>query len=213
MSYLLLMTALIGAGVIWIAVNRTYGAVIRNKNAQIELLQREINGYKEKLAGASPDQAAAKMAEFERRIGIPGATERLQHGLPTLTDAQIADWSTKLSTYKLTALYLRASEHTSGEFRESLCKLLRKAGWPDTTVGNVAPASLTTISSRGARGAALALVEMFRSVGVSVEHQEFSQLFPEHSAIWITVGCRSSRQSPLTAAMAADDPRQRSQAA
>jgi hypothetical protein len=202
MSYLFFLSVLIVACAIWIAVNRIYRTVIRSKNAQIEALQREISGYKEKLAGASPDQAAAKISELERQVGNRRANEEGNpQGLSALTGSQISEWSAKLSTYRVTALYIRSLEHSSDEFRENLYELFHKAGWPSTTVENVGPTTRTTISSRGAQGAALALVEMFRSVGAMVDHQEFPQLFPEHRAIWITVGCKSRKQSAPMAGM------------
>jgi hypothetical protein len=196
---LVLLAVLVVMGVIAIVVLRTHRTTIRGKDAQIERLQLEIDGYKEKLAGA--DQAAAKMAALEKQVGARRTTEpRVEKSLPALTGAQISEWSDKLAAFKVTALYIRALEHSPQDFRDSLHALFSKAGWPGTTVGNVAPANRTTISSRGAREAALALVEMFKSVGANVDHQEFQQLFPGHSAIWITVECRGSKRSPAAAA-------------
>jgi hypothetical protein len=184
---------LIVVGVIWITVKWKDRAALHNKNTQIELLARQVNDYKEKLSGASPDQAATKISELEKEIAAfrEHDDKRFRQIVPALTPSQIYEWSAKLSKFKVGALYIRSLEHSSEDVRESLYELFRKAGWPNTTIRNVDPTTVTTISSRGAQGAALVLVELFKSVGATVDHQEFSPIFPEHSAIWITVASES----------------------
>ena len=192
--YHLVLAALIASGAMWVAVNRAYQAALGSKNAQIELLEQQVNNYKVQLGGASPEQAAAKISELEREIGALREKENgpIQQGLPALTSSQISEWSSKLSKHRVKALYLRSLEHSSDEFRESLCELFRKAGWPpNTATGNVDPTDRTTISSRGANGASHVVMELFKSMGTPVDHQEFPQIFPEHSALWITVGSKN----------------------
>ena len=192
--YHLVLAALIAAAAMWVAVNRAYRAALGSKNAQIALLEQQVNSYKERLGGASPEQAAAKISELEREIGAlhEKKDEPTQQGLPALTSSQISEWSNKLSKHRVKALYLRSLEHSSDEFRESLCELFRKAGWPpNAATGNVDPTDRTTISSRGANGASHVVMELFKSMGSPVDHQEFPQIFPEHSALWITVGSKN----------------------
>jgi hypothetical protein len=191
--YHLVLAALIAAGAMWVVISRVYRAALGGKSAQIELLEREVNNYKEKLGGAPPEQVAAKISELEGEIGAlrEKADKPIQQGLPALTSSQISEWSSKLSKHRVKALYLRSLEHSSDEFRESLCELFRKAGWPpNTATGNVDPTDRTTISSRGANGASHIVMELFNSMGTPVDHQEFPQIFPEHSALWITVGSK-----------------------
>ena len=193
--YHLVLAALIAAGAMWVAVSRAYRAALGCKKAQIELLEQQVNSYKETFGGASPEQAAAKISELEKEIGRLREKEdkRVPQGFPALTSSQISEWSNKLSKHRVKALYLRSLEHSSDEFRESLCELFRKAGWPpNTATGNVDPTARTTISSRGANGASHVVMELFKSMGTTpVDHQEFPQIFPEHSALWITVGSKS----------------------
>ncbi|SRR6266545_749041 len=66
---------LILGGVIWAAFNWSYGSrlaskdeQLANKDSQIALLIRQRDDYRDKLGGASPDQAAQKIAALEKRI-------------------------------------------------------------------------------------------------------------------------------------------------
>ncbi len=186
------LAVLMVAGAIWVALSRTYRTVLGSKNAEIARLQHQLEAYRQRLDDASSAQAAPEVAKPEEQVGAPAeASEKpAPQGLPALTPAQISEWSSKLSGHGVRALYLRSLEHSSDEVQSSLYELFRKAGWANTIVGNVDPTPLTTISSRGANGAALLLVDLFRSLGAPVDHREFPPILPGHSAIWITVGSK-----------------------
>ncbi len=187
------LAVLIVTGAIWVAVNRAYRAVLGSKNALIARLERELDECRQKLAAAPPTQAEVEISGPEEPVSAspPEASHNpVPQGLPALTPAQISEWSSKLSEHGVRTLYLRSLEHSSDEVQKSLYELFRKAGWANTIVGNVDPASHTTISSRGANGAALLLVDLFRSLGAPVDHREFPPILPGHSAIWITVGSK-----------------------
>jgi hypothetical protein len=62
-----LMTAVIIA-IIWLIVNYSYSTVLANKNSQIELQDRQLADYKQKLDGATPDQAKARIDALEARL-------------------------------------------------------------------------------------------------------------------------------------------------
>jgi hypothetical protein len=63
----LLAIAVVG-GAIWFVVNYLYSERISSKDAQLQLADRQIADYKQKLSGASPDEAKAKIDALERRI-------------------------------------------------------------------------------------------------------------------------------------------------
>jgi len=46
----------------------SYSAILSSKNSQIELLEREIADYKEKLNGASPSDVKARLDTLEARL-------------------------------------------------------------------------------------------------------------------------------------------------
>jgi hypothetical protein len=55
-------------GALWVAFNWAYGRVIARKDSQIELQDRQLADYRQKLEGATPDEAKAKIEELEDRI-------------------------------------------------------------------------------------------------------------------------------------------------
>jgi hypothetical protein len=62
------IVALIG-GALWVLFNWAYGSVIARKNSQIELQDRQLADYRQKLDGATPDQAKAKIEALENQVG------------------------------------------------------------------------------------------------------------------------------------------------
>jgi hypothetical protein len=59
---------LILAGGVWWAMDWRYIGIIANRDAEISSLQIQRDEYKNKLSGASPDQAAQRIAALESRI-------------------------------------------------------------------------------------------------------------------------------------------------
>jgi hypothetical protein len=54
-------------GAIWVAINWSYSGVLASKNGQIELQDRQLSDYREKLKGASPEEAKAKIDSLEEQ--------------------------------------------------------------------------------------------------------------------------------------------------
>lgn len=54
--------------IVWLAIKWSYQSVLDGKNAEIALLRRQKDDYKDKLSGASPDEAKAKIDDLERRL-------------------------------------------------------------------------------------------------------------------------------------------------
>ena len=55
-------------GTVWIVFKWSYGTVLDSKNSQIELQDRQLADYREKLHGATPDQAKARIDDLEGRL-------------------------------------------------------------------------------------------------------------------------------------------------
>jgi len=62
----------ISASAIWWLVNFVYSGVVSAKNAQLELADRQLKDYQQKLSGATPDEAAKKIADLEKRVTALG---------------------------------------------------------------------------------------------------------------------------------------------
>ena len=80
---------------IWFAIRWVYAAVLRHKDAEIASLKTLLNGYKDKLDGATPEEAQARIAELERAVRalkprsltreqMTAIKERLQQTLPEI---------------------------------------------------------------------------------------------------------------------------------
>jgi hypothetical protein len=63
-----ILTIALVIGAVWWVVDYTYGTRLSSKNAQLELSDRQIADYKQKLSGASPDEAKARVADLEKKI-------------------------------------------------------------------------------------------------------------------------------------------------
>jgi hypothetical protein len=55
-------------GLVWTAVSWSYSTILSSKNSQIELLDRQVADYKDKLSGATPTEAKAKIDDLEARL-------------------------------------------------------------------------------------------------------------------------------------------------
>lgn len=56
------------AGALWIFMELIHSAEISGKDATIETQKAQIDSYKDKLSGATPDEAKAKIANLEARL-------------------------------------------------------------------------------------------------------------------------------------------------
>lgn len=55
-------------GAVWWLMNWRYGGIISHKDSEISLLKGQRDDYKDKLSGATPDQAKARIDALETRL-------------------------------------------------------------------------------------------------------------------------------------------------
>jgi hypothetical protein len=60
---------LILAAAIWWAMDWRYSGIIANRAAQISSLETQRDEYKNKLSGATPEEAAQRMTALEKQVG------------------------------------------------------------------------------------------------------------------------------------------------
>ena len=53
---------------IWWAMDWRYGGIVANRDAQISTIQSQRDEYRDKLQGATPDEAKAKIEQLETRL-------------------------------------------------------------------------------------------------------------------------------------------------
>jgi|SRR5271166_716537 len=66
--YPFIMAVAIATAAVWVIVNYVYRTTILSKDAQLELANRQIADYKQKLDGASPDGAKARIDALEKEV-------------------------------------------------------------------------------------------------------------------------------------------------
>jgi hypothetical protein len=65
-TFAVILVLMVGA--VWIVVNWSYSTILASKTGQIELQDRQLADYREKLQGATPDQAKARIDNLEARL-------------------------------------------------------------------------------------------------------------------------------------------------
>lgn len=107
--------------VIWAVLGWSYRSRLQSRDDQIALLQRQRDDYKEKLGGASPDEAKARIEELERRLGPPYP----------LTPAQEARLASALTRTDAEARFsvLIISPLNAAEPGERMARAFKRSGW------------------------------------------------------------------------------------
>lgn len=134
-TFFVILVLMIGA--VWIVVNWSYSGVLSSKNGQIELQDRQIADYKDKLRGASPEEAKAKIDLLEQTV-------RKVTGAPwmPLTATQIAALASKLKDIKASRAQIMYENALGKELAASIFEAFKQAGWseawlsPGTTLGD-----------------------------------------------------------------------------
>lgn len=65
-----LVTSILVGTVVWLALRWQFGTQLINRDGILALKEAEINDYKRKLDGASPDEAAHRIEVLEKRLSL-----------------------------------------------------------------------------------------------------------------------------------------------
>jgi hypothetical protein len=184
-TFFVIIVLMVGA--VWIVVNWSYSGVLASKNGQIELQDRQLADYKQKLDGATPEQARAKIDALENTINLT-----IGRRWEPLTKAEIDLLSKNLGaapTVKIQVMVMY--ENAFGkDLAQSFYDALKLAGWTATFgSGNgfgygvsTQQGSVTTLTVKKA---------IETATKIKVELQRPDQ--PEwQRLIWLTVGINSS---------------------
>jgi hypothetical protein len=113
-------------GAVWWLMDWRYGAIVASKTGQIELQDRQLADYKQKLDGASPDQAKAKIEALEHTIRATIGSK-----WEPLSKAQISALALKLKGIeksRATVMY----ENTLGkQLAQNIFDAFQEAGWTE----------------------------------------------------------------------------------
>lgn len=120
----------LGTG-LWFVLSWSYDSRLAGKDAQIAssdgqiaLLTRQRDDYRDKLGGASPDQAAQKIAALEKTI-----EELTANRWPPLTASEAAGVQSRLRDAKPLELSVLCSLAACDDLAESFLKLFDSIKW------------------------------------------------------------------------------------
>jgi hypothetical protein len=157
---------------IWTAIDWHYTGNVAQRDAEIRSLKVQLEEYRVKLNGATPDQLAQKIKDLTNQVEDFRNKEAIirTKEWPTLSATQIAGWAAKLSQTPVTILAVLYKGQDSDGLRESLYEVFKKANWPNPTVLSAGYGTGLMIKSRKDEPAALALIGLFNDWGFAVKH-------------------------------------------
>jgi hypothetical protein len=120
------ITVAIAGGLIWLAVGWSYSSILSGKSAQIELQDRQLADYREKLKGASPEEAKAKIDALEYN-------QRMAFGIrwEPLTKPQITTFAAKLKNIQKSRASIMYENFLCKELAQSIFEAFKMAGWDE----------------------------------------------------------------------------------
>lgn len=114
----------IASGIIWLAVGWSYSSVLSGKTAQIELQDRQLADYREKLKGATPEQAKDKIESLEHTIKSIAGTP-----WQPLTPTQVSALVSKLKTIKKSRASIMYENAFGKALAQTIFDAFKEAGW------------------------------------------------------------------------------------
>jgi hypothetical protein len=171
------ISMLSAALIMWLAMKRNYEHATLHYEGELRLAVAQRDEYREKLKGASPDQAASTIAHLEDELAvlhtasIPASISK-ENVWPALTPNQIASMSEMLRRYSVSPIAVFFVGQNSESFRISLNEVFSRALWPPPVArpANAADGTGITVRSRPNDGPTFALVSLLRGVGYKVSH-------------------------------------------
>jgi hypothetical protein len=167
------MAVLVVGGAIWWAMGWRYSGIIANRDSEISSLRTQRDEYKDKLSGASPDQAAHTIKSLTEQVAAlrDKEGERSAKEWPMLTSKQITEWSISLAKYKPSFLAVFFTDPYPEQFRESLFEVFRNANWPNPTVLNAGYVTGIRIRAAENEPVALELLRLMDSLPVQKAYE------------------------------------------
>ena len=157
---------------IWTAIDWHYTGNVAQRDTEIRSLKAQLDEYRVKLNGATPDQLAQKIKDLTNQVEDLRNKEAIIRAKewPTLSVTQIVGWAAKLGQTPVTFLAVLYKGQDSDGLRESLYEVFKKANWPNPTVLSAGYGTGLMIKSRKDEPAALALIGLFNDWGFAVKH-------------------------------------------
>lgn len=112
--------------VVWVVISWSYSSVLASKNSQIELQDRQLSDFREKLKGATPEQAKDKIDSLEGTL-----RKMIGNNWEPLRRPQIANLAIKLKEIKKSRAQIMYENPRGKELAQSILDAFKEAGWDE----------------------------------------------------------------------------------
>jgi hypothetical protein len=126
-TFFVILVLIIGA--VWIVVNWSYSGVLASKSGQIELQDRQLADYREKLKGATPEQAKETIDALERTLRM-----MIGQSWQPLSKSQITNLASKIKDIKKSRAQIMYQNHLGKELAQNIFDAFKEAGWDETKI-------------------------------------------------------------------------------
>jgi hypothetical protein len=142
---------IIAAAIIWVAVEWSYRGILGSKNAQIELQDRQLADYRDKLKGASPEEAKAKIDALESTIRTTIGSR-----WKPLTQDESARLTAAVAPLPKRRIQVMYGNQLGKDLAQSIADAFTKAGWTEVIFSEGGGLGIGVSTGRG-NGMALTL--------------------------------------------------------
>jgi hypothetical protein len=167
---------LVLAGGMWWAMDWGYGRVIANRDSEISNLKTQRDEYKDKLSGATPDQAAQRVSALE--IRIRQLDPKPQRHLTEDQKKKLVDGLTKLAVDIPEIAVFAEAAREPARFAVEFMDVFKKAGisplGPISTIPNFVSETgilVGLIDPEKPSELANKYIEVLRSTGLKLKQQ------------------------------------------
>jgi len=143
----------VASAIIWIVLSYSYRTRLSNRASEIALVTRQRDDYRDKLGGASPDEAKRKMEELEKRV-----KETIGSRWEPLTKDEAARLSAAVAKLEKRRIQVMFANQLGKALARSIADAFETAGWNDTRFSEGGGLEIGISTGRG-NGLALKLKE------------------------------------------------------
>ncbi len=150
--------------IIWWIMDWRYGGIISNRESELQLVTAQRDDYRDKLKGASPDEAKAKIETLQNII-----SQTIGAKWPPLTKDQSERLTAAVATLSKRRIQVMYANQLGKELAQSIADAFVKAGWKDMHFSEGGGLGIGVGTGRG-NGMALTLKQAVESsTGLKVD--------------------------------------------
>jgi hypothetical protein len=147
-AFFVILVLIIGA--VWWVLDWRYSGILASKNGQIELQDRQLADYRQKLDGASPDQAKAKIEALEQTLLLTAGAK-----WEPLSKPQISVLASRLRDIQKCRVQVMYENALGKGLAQSIVDAFKEAGWDQAELLPGSGLGDGVVTGWGERGAAL----------------------------------------------------------